>query len=147
MRPIWKGEKGFGLAETIVAAVILLLVALAGATIFYQGVVSTVNTQNATEAVHIAQQEAERLRAIAMNPSQGRTWIQTNLMPISPYTDHSVTVGNDLPATMTVTIACADDSYNDFTNPPECDYLVVAVEVDWEENNQSRSRRVGTIIQ
>lgn len=149
MGPIYRCEKGFGLAETMVAAVILLLVALAAATVFYQGAVSTVNTKHATEAIHRIHEELESLRAIAMNPAQGRSWIVTNRMP--GYIDRTVTIGNNIPGTMTVRITFVDDAFDSLSthtppDPDPNDYLAVVVDIDWKENNQARMRRAGTII-
>lgn len=147
MGRIQRCEKGVGLLETVIAAVILLLVALAGATIFYQGSVSTVNTKNASEAIHKAQERLEILRA------RGRTWIENRLEPPPPCTiiESNQTIGNDLPATATTTIAYVDDAADSLSThvPPDLnpnDYLTVVVEIEWEENNQVRARRAGTII-
>lgn len=146
MGPIYRCEKGFGLAETMVAAVILLLVALAAATVFYQGAISTVNTKHATEAIHKAHEKLEIVRA------KGRAGIEAdiNLMP-GPEVLLPFPISDNLSGTMTTTVCYVDDAADsqgiDDHDGDINDYLLVGVEIDWQENNQARVRRMGTIIQ
>ncbi|MEW5766689.1 MAG: hypothetical protein AB1797_03555 [bacterium] len=145
MAPFPKYERGVGLLETVIAAVILLFVALAAATIFYQGAVSTVNTKQVLEANHMAQKKIEELKALGRGNIDTIMTVAGITGPGVPYADpESTTIGNDLPATMTTTIEYIDDPADG--DPGDTDYARIEVKVDWLENNQSRERALQTDI-